>query len=242
MSPQYRRHPARLRVRGVSMVEFTIVFPIAVLFVMGLIQTGFIYMAKNTVNHATFLAARAGSMHNASEKVMTNELVRALTPFYQDSTNANDMTRIGKAYMLAVAEQKVAPWGVKLERLSPDANTFKDFGVKDPVSKVTYIPNDNLEWRSLGVGGSSKVNIRDANLLKIRVVYGYELKIPLMAGVVKRIMCSGSSAIKAFGDVSVIDSAYALSKPELCLRYYMNGRIPIESFAIVEMQSRAEKS
>lgn len=231
-----RRLPHR-RPRGVTLVEFAIVFPLAVLFVLGIIQTGFIYMAKLTLNHATFIAAREGSLHNASQSVMREAMVRGLTPFYQDSTITDLKTRVTKAYGLALANSAL---DLTLDPpLSPSAEAFADFGIKDSTKKVTYIPNDHLEWRDLSPGAKSKVNIRDANLLKIRVVYGYEMKVPLIAGVMKRMMCSGSTGPQAWGNVNFINAIYATSKPDLCARYYLRGRMPIESIAIVEMQSPA---
>jgi hypothetical protein len=227
----------RRSARGVSLLEFVIVFPLAALFVLGLIQTGFVYMAKLTLNHATFMAARAGSMHNANQAVIKEAVIRGLTPFYQDSTDTNTSTRLGKAYLAAKVD---AIAFVQVDKpLSPSPDAFADFGVKDPTSKVVYIPNDHLEWRDLSVGAKSKVNIRDANLLKIRVVYGYHLKIPLMAGVLKRVMCSGSIGVQAWGNVSLLESLYGLKKPDLCARYYLLDRMPIESTAIIEMQSPA---
>jgi len=229
------------RQRGVSMVEFVIVFPLATLFVLTLVQLGLIYMAKLTVNHATFMAARAGALNNADPKTIKEALTRGLIPFYQDSTKADGMTRLGEAYLGAKTDM-VLPWGgAEVTLLNPSDEAFKDFGVKDPVTKVTYIPNDNLEWRRTDiVGTASKMNIRDANLLKLKVVYAYEMKVPLIGGVLKRVMCSGSVGVDAYGDVSLFN---AVEKPPYtnCVKYYMHNRMPIESFAIVEMQSRAER-
>lgn len=237
------RHPLDrpTQQRGATLMEFVIVLPVAMLFVLGLIQTGFIYMAKLHLNHATFMAARVGSQHNANEATMRNALLRGLSPFYQNSFETNDNLRLASAWLATQADNTpVQPWRVKLERLSPSANSFKDFGVKDPKTGVSYIPNDNLEWRSQQVGATSQQNLRDANLLKLRVVYGYELKVPLMAGIVRRIMCSGQAGPEAWGNVAVWESVYTPAN-ENCLRYYLWDRIPIETTAIVEMQSRAQQ-
>jgi TadE-like protein len=244
MTPAHRlpRHRPARRIRGVSMVEFVIVFPLATLFVLGLIQTGLILMAKLTVNHATFMAARVGSMHNAKESPMREALIRGLSPFYQNSLDSNDTVRLAKAYAKAQADNlKVLPWSADIDVLNPSPDAFVDFGVRDPKTRVTYIPNDNIEWRSMTPGGRSKMNLRDANLLKLRVTYGYELKVPLMAGVLARVMCGGSIGVDAYGDVKFWEAVYGPVSSE-CQKYYLRGRVPIESFAIVEMQSRAEKS
>jgi hypothetical protein len=224
------------RQRGATLMEFVIVFPIAALLVLGLIQAGFVYMAKLTLNHATFMAARVGSTHNADTGTMRTALLRGLIPFYQNNFETNDSKRLAAALAEVMLKEKLNPL-TKLERLSPSAKSFADFGVKDPKVKATYIPNDNLEWRSNTLGTQSQQNLRDANLLKIRVIYGYELKVPLMAGIIRRVMCSGSSAVEAWGDVSILESAYKLAHPHCA--YYLLGRMPIESIAIVEMQTPA---
>jgi hypothetical protein len=233
----------RRAARGITLVEFAIVFPVATLFVLALIQTGLVYMAKLTVNHAAFMAARVGATHNASEKVMREAVIRGLSPFYQDSTDGNDLTRLAKAYAASQLDNipLARPWAAKVEILNPSPDAFTDFGVRDPRTRVTYIPNDNLEWRSLDLGSRSRMNIRDANLLKIRVTYGYELKVPVVAGMLSRVMCGGTIGVDAYGDVRPWEAVFGPVSQE-CLKYYMHGRIPIESYAIVQMQSRAEKS
>jgi hypothetical protein len=224
---------------GASMVEFAIVFPLAVLVVLTLIQLGFLYMAKSTLNHATFMAARVGAMHHADKAAITEAMVRGLSPFYQDHSVSDDVVRLGQAYAVAQMEA-LKPFVLDVTIMNPSADSFSDFGLKDAKTRKTYIPNDNIEWRDAGiVGAKSKQNIRDANLLKLRVTYGYEMKVPLIAGVVKRVMCGGSIGVSAWGDVSVLEAADP--SVERCLKYYNNDRIPIETFAIVEMQSRAEK-
>ncbi|MEO6279423.1 TadE family protein [Roseateles sp.] len=229
--------PNARRQRGATLMEFVIVFPLAALLVLGLIQAGFVYMAKLTLNHATFMAARVGATHNADVATMRAALNRGLIPFHQNNFETNDSKRLALALVSVKANDLIPYRRAELTRLNPSPQSFADFGVKDPKVKATYIPNDNLEWRTTAVGAQSQQNLRDANLLKIRVVYGYELKVPLMAGIIKRVMCSGSSAVEAWGDVSVLQSAYKLAHPH-CL-YFLNDRMPIESTAIVEMQSPA---
>ena len=237
----------RSRHRGISMLEFVVVFPFATLFVLSLIQMGMVYMAKTTLNNAAFMAARMGSLHNADEGVMREAMIRGLSPFYQDSTETSDMKRLAKAYLASqLANSNVNPYKVEIEVLSPSVDTFSDFGLKDPKTKVTYIPNDNLEFRNLGVvGAKSKQNIRDANLLKIRVRYGYEMKVPLIGGVMSRVMCSGKIGPEAYGNVSVFQAFLSPASAD-CIKYYnrpfSGGKVfmPLESFAIVEMQTRAE--
>ena len=60
-----------------------------------------------------------------------------------------------------------------------------------------------------------------------------------MAGVLRRMMCGGTIGVEAWGNVSFSEAIAPASSD--CIFYYRQGRIPIESFAIVEMQTRAEK-
>jgi hypothetical protein len=227
---------------GATLMEFVIVFPIAILFVLGLIQTGFIYMAKLNLNHATFMAARVGTVHNANPETIRTAFVRGLSPFYQNSFDTNPHTRLAEAAIQASLYDKspLPHHHVDLKVLNPSNASFADFGVKDPTSGKTYIPNDNLEWRTQSLGPSSQQTLRDANLLKLWAVYPYELKVPLMAGILRRTMCGGSFPVKDWGEASALSGVY---KPweEKCIKYYLHGRIPIESSAIVEMQTRAER-
>jgi hypothetical protein len=217
--------------RGATLVEFVIVFPLAALFVLSIIQFGLIYMAKLQFNHATFMAARVGAVNNANQGKIFRQLAFQLNPFFEEGGVTNDLSRIRKATAVAVADAAIY---LHVEVLNPSAATFSDFGLYDPVGKVRYIPNDNLEFRDMTPGAGSKENIRDANLLKIRAVYGYQMKVPLIAGIIRRIMCGGTTGVTAWqGD--------GLPEGGSDCFYYVQDRIPLESFAIVEMQSRAEQ-
>lgn len=236
-----RSNKSHARHRGATLVEFVIVFPLGVLFMLGLIQVGLMYMAKLQLNSATFMAARVGALNNADEGKIRDALKRGLIPFYQDVDDTNDFVRLFKANWAANGPTGKITLGKDLltvSLLNPSQAAFDDFGIEDSDKGVIYIPNDNLEWRS-GKGSSSNLELRDANLLKIKAVYGYELKVPLMAGVLKRMMCGGKIGVEAWGNVDFADAIAPGSSD--CFLYYQRGRVPIESFAIVEMQSRAEK-
>jgi hypothetical protein len=246
--------------RGVSMIEFAIMAPFAFLFVLLIIQFGFVFIAKLNVNHATFMAARHAATQAESDDLLCTGLSgnkyagtkarikcsvqKGLIPFYQDSTDTNSSTRIGKAFAAARLETTFNPSvaGVgflQVERLSPPASAFSTssgFGLTDKDGR-RYIPNDNLEWRSKDI--RNNMTIQDANLLKIKVKYGYELKVPLMKTLIKNIMCAGGEGINAFGgDVKpwqAIDGSGGFG--EDCRNFYRHGRIPLVSYATVHMQA-----
>src|SRR5262249_48077043 len=73
----------RRRHHGAASVEFYIVSLLVLLpLVMAILQLGMLFVAKNTLNHATFMAARAASMANGSRGVMLNYLAKGLVPLY----------------------------------------------------------------------------------------------------------------------------------------------------------------
>jgi len=238
--------------RGATLVEFVIVFPLAVLFVLSLIQFGIVYMMKMELNHAAFMAARAGAMANADPQVIRDTLLRGLNQSFEKQDNASDLTRVGEAEALHVLPIRFADLThrVDVTLLNPSPAAFKDFGVTDPTTHKTYIPNDNLEFRSTANGSTSRMNLRDANLLKIKVVYGYDLVVPVVGPMIARIMCGGDIGLEAWGGkISIIQSEF-LPTATQCLLYYKANklnplvrypRIPLEAFAIVDMQSPAYK-
>ena len=219
---------------GVSTVEFVVVFPLALLILLSLIQWGFVYMAKITMNHATFMAARHAATKGGRESEIRAALLKELVPFYQDSTQTHAGLRIAEAYTMAKLDTAVWPHLLRVTRLSPNSDSLSDFGVE--INGKRHIPNDSLQWRSHALGPKSGVHIQDANLLKIKVVYGYKLKVPLMGALVRAMMCGGSSPMEGWGKDHFSWTGLTENFP-LCLAYYSQDRIPIESYAIVQMQS-----
>ncbi len=239
---QGRREP--FRQDGATIVEFTILCPFALLLVLGIIQLGLMLSAKEVVNEAAFLAARAGAVTNANRdtrtpgNVMRNVATKALIPFYQDTTDTNDYTRLATALGKATGDTFCVPLVrcyLDIEILNPTPEAFQDFGlVSNGSQNHTYIPNDNLEYRSRIPGSNSKLTVQDANALKIKMTYGYEIKVPLMQTVIKSVMCAFDSGVEGFGRGDNVPTGGSD-----CLQFYNQGRIPIVAYATVQMQTPA---
>jgi len=229
------------RQRGATLAEFVVVGPVAILVILALIQVGMMMVAKQVLNEAAFEAARMGASEHALKQEVQRALERKLLPFYQDSTNNNDTGRLFNASIAAAIDLNLnsifSGPRLKIERLSPPESAFSDFGlnVTDANGNHLAIPNDNLEYRIYsGVKGSqSGLTIQDANELRIRVVYSYELKVPLMKTVFGSVMCGIDSGVNAFGRG---DSGGIASASD-CSDYYKRGRVPIVTYATVQMQS-----
>ncbi|MCU7923543.1 MAG: pilus assembly protein [Candidatus Thiodiazotropha sp. (ex Dulcina madagascariensis)] len=199
------------------MTETLISLPLLLLLGLGGLQTALLYDAKTTLNYATFEAARIGAVDHAQSESMREELGLRLAPLFGgDGSVRKAMAAITRA-SLDVRSKGFT----KIEIINPTIEAFDNFGrdLVDPRTKEVRfgIPNSHLRWRSRDIG-SSGVNIQDANLLKIKVTYGYKLRVPLMDRLIPALM-------------SRIDPQNFL--------FYTVGRIPLTSVATVRMQSAA---
>ena len=231
------------------MVEFAIAGPVAILIILGLIQLGMLMVAKQVVNEAAFEGARMGATEHAQKSEVEAAIKRKLLPFYQDSTTKDDFSRLSAAALaegLDIDLNLGILNGPKLtvNRLSPPELAFNDFGTSvdnGSGGQVKAIPNDNLEYRLYDQykGPQSGLTIQDANELRIQVVYAYELKVPLMKFVIRSVLCGFDTGVNAFGRGN-LDTVVALENANGdCLNYYNRGRVPITSYATVQMQSDA---
>ena len=114
----------------------------------------------------------------------------------------------------------------RIRILNPTREAFEDFS--EEVDGVREIPNDRLQARSTVIGARSGLNIQDANLLRVEVTYGYELKVPLVNWFISRVLLSvrgGGSRMDAF-------------EQQMLRRM----RLPIVATSTVRMQSPARTS
>ncbi|MCU7891220.1 MAG: pilus assembly protein, partial [Candidatus Thiodiazotropha sp. (ex Ustalcina ferruginea)] len=205
------------RHRGSAMTELLVSLPALLLMGLGGLQTSLLYDAKTTLNYATFEAARKGAVSHAQSDPMRKALGLRLAPLFGgDGSPRKAIAAITRA-SLDVQD----PRFTEIEIINPTVEAFDDFGreIVDPRTNDVHfgIPNSHLRWRSRDVG-SSGVNIQDSNLLKVKVTYGYQLKVPLMDRVIPAVM-------------RLIDPEHIV--------YYNARRLPITSVATVRMQSDA---
>lgn len=168
--------------RGAAMVEFVVLSPWLVLIGLAILQYSLLYVAKNQVNHAGFMAARAGSMHNATVESISTAYLRSLAPLYGGGGNPAE---IAAAVARATADMKGR---YRIELINPTKASFDDFN--DPAlqkllkTAARVIPNRGLAMQDpADIRKDSKQNIFDANLLKLRITHGYQPKVPLVAKV-----------------------------------------------------------
>ncbi len=205
---------------GATLVEFVTVTPIVLFLGLGSVQAGLIYHGKSTLNYATFEAARAGAVAHAQLDSMKKELGFRLAPLVGGDGSAS---RARDAIALSMAQAEM-PGNTNIEILNPSAQAFDDWGQLSHDTGVRVIPNSHLRHRHTErgqIGVHSGLNLHDANLLKIKVTHGFQMKIPFVG--------------RAFSEVlKLVDHENA--------HYYQRNQLPIYSVATVRMQNEAWES
>lgn len=209
------RSPGARLQRGQSLLEFVIVVPAFLFLILGIFQFVLIYRAKATLDYAVLEAARSGAVHGAEMSSIRTGLARGLTPLY-----ATDASVTGIALARAEAEIESRAYS-RIQIISPTQAAWDNFAERQYDGRRA-LPNDNLAFRDTAIG-SSGVNVQDANILKIRVVHQYRMIVPF----VDRVIAGVSNLIR--GDV--------FTNTDLSAPFSRYSRIPIESYAIVRMQS-----
>ncbi len=167
----------RQRARGAAMVEFAIVGPVITLLGLALIQYGLMFFAKNQVNHAAFMAARAGSMGHARLADVGAAYAKALMPLYGGGSDSASL-----AASLNRAEASVAR-DARIELLNPTKESFADWSDPDLTRRYGQraIANAGQSFKDPNrVGTASGQNIQDANLIKLRITHGLAPAVPLV--------------------------------------------------------------
>lgn len=225
--------------RGAAMLEFAVVGPLLTLLGLASVQYGLLFNAKNLINHASFMAARAGSTGNARIDTIERAYLRGLIPLYGGGRTLQETTE-----SLAKATADMAG-NVQIEMLNPTRESFDDWndprlqalfntGAKRviPHRHLAHNLNDRAVLEKLGnsrelrnvqgslVKPSSGQSLEDANIIKLRITHGYEPKVPLVGRVY-------ATFLKW---LDVKDNAFET-------RLIESGRVPVVSHVTLQMQT-----
>ncbi|MBL8270590.1 TadE/TadG family type IV pilus assembly protein [Steroidobacter sp.] len=168
---------------GAAIVETTIALPLLIVVILAAIQFGWVYQAKATLNHAALQAARAGAVENAAPQAIRLGLARGLAPLRSPDASLRGVTE-----SVARFEGELLT-DARIRILNPTREAFDDFAVE--VDGVRELPNDRLHVLDTALGASGGLNVQDANLLRVEITYGYELKVPLVNGLLSRLSLVG---------------------------------------------------
>ena len=215
--PQQVRHSRHQR--GSAMIEFAVVGPLLTLIGTIILQYAMMFNAKNLVNHASFMAARAGTMQNANLGSVQAAYAKALIPLYGGGRNTAELIQ---AYSKAQVD---LAGNAKIELLNPTKESFEDWN--DPALQAKYgaraIPNAGQSFKNpADIKSNSGQNIQDANLIKLKITHGYELKVPLAGTMIQFMM-------------NTMDN----NKDAFATAMYSQRRIPLVTNVTMQMQSDA---
>lgn len=241
---QEKQKLARRRQRGAAMTEFVVVGPAITIMGLATVQYGMLYNAKNMVNHASFMAARAGSFSNAKFDSIQQAYLRALLPLY--GGGRTETKRAESASNVANDLLNPEHPRLRIELLNPTKESFDDWSdpklQADLKLKKRVIPNGNLAYKladaatakRLGTDNTYKdfngelvkknsgQSLTDANLLKLRITHGYKPSVPLMGLIYTKFLKWSDPKDDPVRTAMIED-----------------GRIPIVSNVTVQMQSDA---
>lgn len=164
-----------LKQSGVSMIETLIAFPVLLVLVMGIIHVGFVYQAQANLEYAALMAARVGAASGINIDDMLDEAeyrIRATTKVDRDD-------------LAAISDVRE---DLSIEVLNPSYGMFNDCG-SQPVdtsgcayANICEIPYFGQQFLTRGTGCNG-ASIQDANILRIRVTYNYDSKVPFLNNV-----------------------------------------------------------
>ncbi len=242
-----RRSALKIRQLGQAMTEFLVIAPLLLFFCFGTIQFVLLYQAKSTLDVAVLEAAREGAVNHGSMTAMQAGLARGLAPLYARRATVEGVqaAQSKAAVDLVTASQ--------INIVSPTPAMISDFArpryYPEEGAYEVEIPNDTLMYRSSALGSASGVDIQDANLLKIRVHYCYNMYVPL----VNKVIYYVTNVIGTIGTGGILTREpgdyieYPYGEPQhpdfLCKVKLADGMatdrwpLPLESEVIVRMQS-----
>jgi TadE-like protein len=198
----------RLSARGATLIEFALVLLLGVLpMVLGILQIAALIVAHNTVNFATFMAARQGAVARADANAMRREFARGLLPLYAPAARSGLLAapQAARAYAAALGDV------LALDELRVESPTRAQVAALAQVrERLPVIPNDSLEYRSAPV--------QNANVLTIVVTHCQRLVVPLVGPAL--------AGLLATIDLDAVRQ-----------RCYALGRAPLRASARMVMQS-----
>lgn len=170
--------------RGATLTEFMTIGPL--IFILGMtgIQYTLMYNAKTNLTYASYEAARAGAIENADPKAIQAGLLKGFLP-YLSAGNGSNGDVSDSAQLLQTITTSETPF-MKVEIINPNKKAFDDFNDEtlQRLLKTDHkvIPNKQTDIENLKdtQGKTSGITIEEANVLKLRITYGYKPSIPLV--------------------------------------------------------------
>jgi len=203
--------------QGSVLVEFFIGGVMLVLVLLGVLQMLLLYRGYIHLQQATFAAARYSIVNNGTLASLQHGFIdNSLDIHGGGQTSSALLAAYGRAQFAVRTPLLLGGAGVTIERLNPSALAFTDWSIRQGDQQI--IPNTWQTRVTPTAGPQSNMTIVDANILKVRITYGYPLHIPIIDRVIGRAM-------------TFIDPGNSL--------YYQASpvRLPLTTTAVMHMQS-----
>ncbi len=235
------------RMKGQGMTEFLIVAPLLLFFGFVSVQFVLLYQAKATLEAAVLEAAREGAVNHGAMDAMQAGLARGLAPLFARHADAAGVQSAQLAARGAVTQ------AASIDIVSPTPAMLRDFArahfYPDEGATHDEIPNDLLMYRDTALGAESGVDVQDANLLKLRVHYCFDLVVPVAnkvlyyaTNVIGNVAANGvfprepaDADVDAYGSPRRPDSVCRTTLADGL--QHQHWPVALESEAIVRMQS-----
>ena len=247
------------RQRGATAVELTIALLVVLMLGLGLFQFVMVYQARLAVEQAAVEAARSGSTGHASIESIQRGLARGLAPLLYGADDAAEL-QANEARALARIAAAQLDGSIQLQRLAPSEAAFSDWEETaldergEPIAGQMEIPNDNLDVRRTRsqprsgvagyrggepIGAASGVTLVDANLIRVELLYGVRLAVPV-AG---RLIASTLRAWHGCGAADGGGPGAGGNAAVLCPHLQADPpRLPLRVVATVRMMSPARRA
>ncbi len=202
---------------GSSIIEFILGGGLLCLILLGAIQMLLLYQAHIRLQQATFEAARYAIVNNGTLDAIKEGFARSSIDLYVQGTSASDLaTAYVKAKAAIALPIILGGAGVEITRLNPSSETFNDWGIQD--GDHIIIKHAWARAKFSTPGATSGLTFQDAQILKIKVKYGYPLHVPVIG--------------------TLLGKTLALLNPSN-IQYYLSNpaRLPLTYTAVMHTQS-----
>ena len=204
---------------GAAMLETLLALPVVLLLGLGVAQFSLVYQAKHALDYALTQAARQGAVEHASSDSIERGFGAGLAPYLYGADDRAGLLQSEARAIEHVRGGLAAGW-IVLRQRSPTRESFEDWAepaldpMGEPIPGVVEIANDNLDSRRLrmqpatGVAGMSRAEaigrlsgqtLADANILRLELVYGLRLVVPVVGAIVIRTLARWNGCMQANG-------------------------------------------
>lgn len=216
-SVRHRSRGRRRKARGAAVAEIVIALPIIGLVLGCIIQIGLLFEAKAELAHATLQGARAGIANNANSATIQRNFTSDLLALNSPRPRADEFSKA-----LSCDARRDATLNFCIRVLNPAFDAIDNLAPRDTKFGISVeLPFNDLPTRSIEPGSQSGGGIQNVDFLKLRVVYGVPMKIP----VVRSILAGSLRLLGSFDEFE--------------RRLLAQNRVPIVASARVRIPSTA---